>query len=199
MQPLEAFVRAAAAGGAGMVQLREKQMTDSELLDVARRYAAACKQCDILFIVNDRLDIALACGADGVHLGQEDLPPAAARRIAGEHFIIGLSTHTPEQIDAAAQLPVDYIGVGPIYETPTKPKRPAVGIELVQYAAKRAEQPFFAIGGIDPDNVEAVVQAGAQSVSVARWITTAADPAAAAAALSASMERARLAAHPTGS
>ena len=197
-QPLEVFVRSAVSGGVGMLQLREKQMTDLELLTVAQRYSAACKTCDIPFIVNDRLDIALACGAEGVHLGQDDMPAADARKIAGEHFIIGLSTHTPEQIEAAARQPVDYIGVGPIWETPTKPGRPPVGVELVRYATEHARQPFFAIGGIDAHNAGAIVEAGARGISVARWISMAADPAAAAASLSACIERARPAAHTAG-
>jgi thiamine-phosphate pyrophosphorylase len=191
MQPVEAFVRAAVAGGVGMVQLREKHMADNDLYDVARRYAAVCREIEVPFIVNDRIDVALACGADGVHLGQEDLPIAAARSIGGNSFIIGLSTHTPAQIEAAAQQPVDYIGVGPIHATPTKQGRPAVGTVLVRYASTHAAQPFFAIGGIDPENVAEVVAEGARGVSVLRWISNAQDAGAAAAALSERMERAR--------
>jgi thiamine-phosphate pyrophosphorylase len=191
LQPIEAFVRAAVAGGVGMVQLREKNMADSDLVGVARRYASVCRELGVPFVLNDRLDLALACGAEGVHLGQEDLPVADARGVAGDAFIIGLSTHTPAQIDAAAQQRVDYIGVGPIHETPTKQGRPAVGPALVRYAALHAAQPFFAIGGIDPDNVADVVRAGARGVSVLRWISNAQDPAAAAAVLSERMEWAR--------
>jgi thiamine-phosphate pyrophosphorylase len=191
MQPIEAFLRAAMAGGVGMVQLREKQMTDLELLDVGCRFAAVCTELGVPFIFNDRLDLALACGADGVHLGQDDLPVTRARAIAGNDFIIGLSTHTQAQIDIAARLPADYIGVGPIHETPTKQGRPAVGTALVSYAAEHAAQPFFAIGGIEPDNVGDVIESGARSVSVLRWISNAADPGVAARDLSERMEHPR--------
>ncbi|MBV8670845.1 MAG: thiamine phosphate synthase [Candidatus Eremiobacteraeota bacterium] len=199
MQPIEAFVRAAVAGGVGMVQLREKHMTDVELLDVARRYAAVCTELGIPFILNDRLDLALACGADGVHLGQDDLPVPSSRAIAGEDFIIGLSTHTRGQIDIAAHLPADYIGVGPIHATPTKQGRPAVGTALVSYAAAHAGQPFFAIGGIEPENVAELIESGARGVSVLRWISNAPDPRSAARALAQAMERARPTAQSAGS
>jgi thiamine-phosphate pyrophosphorylase len=139
--------------------------------------------------VNDRIDIALAIGADGVHVGQDDLPSAAVRKLAGKQFIIGLSTHSPDQIDAAAELDADYIGVGPIYETPTKEGRPAVGTQLVRYAAQHAVQTFFAIGGLNARNVDEVIHAGARGVSVLRWIAQADDPKAAARELLDSMER----------
>lgn len=175
-QPIERCVREAIAGGVGMVQLREKGLSDARLLDVATRCASVCRDQNIPFIVNDRLDIALACGADGVHVGQDDLPIASIRSVAGDDFIVGLSTHSPDQIEEAAQLGPDYIGVGPVYETPTKEGRKAVGVELVSYAARHAAQPFFAIGGLDPSNVVEVVQAGARGVSVLRWVGQAVDP-----------------------
>jgi thiamine-phosphate pyrophosphorylase len=188
--PIERFLSEAVAGGVGMVQLRERCSSDQDLLAVAQRCARTCRQLGIPFIVNDRLDIALACGADGVHLGQDDLPAAAARRIAPDAFIIGLSTHSAQQIDASRELDVDYIGVGPIHETPTKQGRPAVGVELVRYASIHACTPFFAIGGLDPANVRDVIDAGGRRVSILRWIAQAADPKEAARQLATRMQQA---------
>lgn len=174
-----AFLAEVIEAGVGMVQLRDRALTDKELIAVARVFAQACRDNGALFIVNDRVDIALLSGADGVHVGQDDAQPDDVRKITGADFIIGLSTHTPDQIDAANKTSADYIGVGPIFETPTKPGRPAVGLDLVRYAARAAQKPFFAIGGIDSSNAASVVDAGAQSISVLRAISTAADPAAA--------------------
>jgi len=190
-QPIEKFLREAIAGGVGMVQLREKGMPDARLLEVATRCASVCRSEDIPFIVNDRIDIALACGADGVHVGQEDLPIANVRSLAGPNFIIGLSTHSPEQIEEAAGLGPDYIGVGPIHETPTKEGRPGVGVQLVSYASQHAALPFFAIGGLDPTNVAEVVRVGARGVSVLRWVGQAVDPMAAVRELLDQIEEAR--------
>jgi thiamine-phosphate pyrophosphorylase len=190
-QPIERFLREAIAGGVGMVQLREKGMSDARLLEVATRCALVCKTEGIPFVVNDRIDIAIDSGADGVHLGQEDLPIASARRLAGEDFIVGLSTHTPDQIEEAIELDPDYIGVGPIHETPTKAGRCAVGVHLVSYAAQRAAQPFFGIGGLDPSNVADVIRAGARGVSVLRWVCQATDPMMAVRELLGSIEEAK--------
>jgi thiamine-phosphate pyrophosphorylase len=176
LQPFEAFLEAAIAGGVGMVQLRDRELDDADLLRVAIRGVGACAPLGVPFIINDRADIALLANADGVHLGQDDLPPSQARRILGGDAIVGLSTHSAEQIRAAEAEPIDYIGVGPIHATPTKPGRPAVGAELVRYAAAHCNRPFFAIGGIDPQNVGAVVAAGGRSVSVLRWVSLARDP-----------------------
>jgi thiamine-phosphate pyrophosphorylase len=176
VQPIETFISMAVAGGVGMVQLREKNLSDLELYQIARRCATSCRSLKIPFIINDRIDVALASGADGVHVGQDDLPVPVVRTLVGNGLIVGLSTHSPEQIDAANRLDLDYIGVGPIHETPTKQGRPAVGLGLVRYAAEHAEMPFFAIGGIDPTNLHAVAGAGATRVSVLRWIAQAPDP-----------------------
>ena len=180
LQPFEAFLESAVAGGVGMVQLRDRELEDADLLRVAMRGAAVCSRLGVPFIVNDRVDIAMLAGADGVHLGQGDVPPSHARRIVGPAAIVGMSTHTPEQIAAAEHEPVDYIGVGPIHATPTKPGRPAVGTALVRYAAAHCSRPFFAIGGLEPSNVADVVEAGGRAVSVLRWVTQAHDPQAAA-------------------
>lgn len=159
-----------------MVQLREKQLNDADLLATARRCAGVSRRLGALFIVNDRVDVALAAQADGVHVGQDDLPIDAIRALTGKEFIVGLSTHSPAQIVQAQSQAADYIGVGPIHETPTKPGRPAVGLDLVRYAAAHANLPFFAIGGLDPGNVAEVIAAGARRVSVLRCVTQAANP-----------------------
>ena len=140
-----------------------------------------CDTYSALFIVNDDPTLARTCRADGLHLGQDDMPVAEARAALGSDLLIGLSTHSREQIDAAAG--ADYISVGPVWETPTKEGRPAVGLELVGYAAEKAPLPFYAIGGIDPANAAQVVEAGARRLAVVRAIRDADDPAAAAAAL----------------
>jgi thiamine-phosphate pyrophosphorylase len=173
----DAFLEQALRGGVDIVQLRIKDPeSDGELLAAARRYAELCSAHDALFILNDRPDLVAAAGADGVHVGQDDTPVAEARRIVGADRLIGLSTHSPAQIDAAAATDADYIGVGPVHATPTKPGRPAVGLELVDYAAGHARTPFFAIGGIDLTNVDAVRAAGAERVAVVRALTDAEDP-----------------------
>jgi thiamine-phosphate pyrophosphorylase len=168
------FLHAALAGGVDIVQLREKDASDQEVLATARRFAFACAEHGALLIINDRPDLTVAAGADGVHIGQDDMPVANAREIVGPERIVGLSTHTPGQIDAAGG--VDYIGVGPVNATPTKPGRPAVGLELVSYAADNARVPFFAIGGIDATNVAAVRAAGAERVAVVRALVQAENP-----------------------
>jgi thiamine-phosphate pyrophosphorylase len=171
----DAFVEAALRGGVNIVQLRMKAAGDEEILTAGRRFMRVCRRHDALLIINDRPNLAVAIGADGVHLGQDDMPVAEARTIVGEERLIGRSTHSPEQIDAAGAA-VDYIGVGPVNETPTKPGRPAVGLELVRYAAEHARMPFFAIGGISGENVERVRDAGARRIAVVRALTEAADP-----------------------
>jgi thiamine-phosphate pyrophosphorylase len=170
------FLEAALRGGVDVVQLRMKDAGDDAVLAVARRFAQACAAHGALFILNDRPDLVAPAGADGVHVGQDDMPVAQARALVGEDRIVGLSTHSPAQLDAAAELDVDYIGVGPVHATPTKPGRPAVGLELVRYAAAHAAIPFFAIGGIGPDNVADVAGAGAERVAVVRALTSVADP-----------------------
>jgi thiamine-phosphate pyrophosphorylase len=164
-----------------VLQLRDKHASPARLLAAAKLAAARCADHCVLLIVNDHPQLARESGADGVHVGQDDVDVFVARMILGEAMLIGLSTHSPEQVDAAEG--VDYIGVGPVHATPTKPGRPAVGLELVEYAARHATVPFFAIGGIDATNVDAVRRAGARRVAVVRAISDAPDPAAAARAL----------------
>jgi thiamine-phosphate pyrophosphorylase len=181
---LDQLLAAALAGGVDMVQLRDKSASDSELVAAARTFRAACDEHGALFWLNDRPDLVAECGADGVHVGQDDAPGAEVRRQVGADVLIGLSTHSPEQFDAALGSEADQLSVGPVWETPTKEGRPAAGLSFVRYAAERgAEQPWFAIGGIDQGNVCEVVAAGATRVVVVRAIRDAADPKAAAQAL----------------
>jgi len=170
------LIRGAAAGGVDIFQLREKHLPDDELAAVANAARALCERLGVLFIVNDRPAVALEVGADGVHVGQDDMPAAEVRELVGPDMLIGLSTHAPAEIDAVDASLVDYIGVGPIHATPTKPGRPAVGLELVRQAAARSPVPFFAIGGLDASNIAETVAAGATRVCVLRAIAAADDP-----------------------
>jgi thiamine-phosphate pyrophosphorylase len=174
------LIRSAVAGGVDVVQLREKRLADDELAAVASAAATLCRRLGALLIVNDRPAVAAASGADGIHVGQDDLPAEEVREIVGPAMLVGLSTHSPAEIDAVDPGVVDYIGVGPVHETPTKPGRPAVGLDLVRYAAANATVPFFAIGGLDAGNLGEVLGAGASRVCVLRAITGSADPEAAA-------------------
>jgi thiamine-phosphate pyrophosphorylase len=182
----EALLLAALNGGADMIELREKELGRREIDISAATFRRLCDTYSALFVVNDDPDLARSVRADGVHVGQEDISPDEARDILGPDHLIGLSTHSEEQILAAAEEPVDYISVGPIWETPTKEGRPATGLGLLD-AADRAGKPFFAIGGINPANVGEVVQAGGRRLCVVRAIRDAEDPAAAAAALRAAL------------
>jgi thiamine-phosphate pyrophosphorylase len=184
------FLAAALRGGVDIVQLRMKDSDDEAILRAARRFRGACDEHEALFILNDRPDLAQEADADGVHVGQEDAAVAQARELVGPDRLVGLSTHSPAQIDAAAGTDVDYIGVGPVHATPTKPGRPAVGLELVRYAAANAATPFFAIGGISTANVEDVAAAGAERIAVLRALTESADPERTAAALRSATKRA---------
>jgi thiamine-phosphate pyrophosphorylase len=185
----EELLRPALQAGVDVVQLREKSADQGEIVRAGRVFRRLCDAYDALFIVNDSPELAIACGADGVHVGQDDAPPADVRRAVGTDLLIGLSTHSRAQVDAVAD--VDYFCVGPVYATPTKPDYAPVGLDLVRYAAERASVPFFAIGGIDPANVAEVVEAGAQRVVVVRAIRDAADPGAAARALRERIESGR--------
>jgi thiamine-phosphate pyrophosphorylase len=182
-QDPEPLLHAALTGGADIVQLREKSLPRRETELSALTFRRLCDTFSALFIVNDDPDLARACNADGVHLGQDDLPVEDARETLGPAAIVGLSTHSEEQIAAAAEQPVDYISVGPIWETPTKEGRPGVGLELVSHAAEATSLPFFAIGGIDPSNATDVVRAGARRLCVVRAIRDAEDPTAVAESL----------------
>jgi thiamine-phosphate pyrophosphorylase len=179
---------AALAGGVDVVQLRDKEAGDDAVLRAAEALSRRCAEAGALFVVNDRPDLAVAAGADGVHLGQDDLPVAEARAVVGPERLIGRSTHSPAQVDGAEG--VDYIAVGPIHATPTKPGRPAVGLAPVRHAAAHARVPFFAIGGLDAGNVHEAIEAGARRVVVVRAIAEARDPEAAARRLRAALDAA---------
>jgi thiamine-phosphate pyrophosphorylase len=182
-QDPEALLRAALGGGVDIVQLREKELGQAEIERAAGTFRRLCDIHSALFIVNDDPELARSCDADGVHVGQDDATAEQARELLGPEAIVGISTHSEEQIAASAERPVDYISVGPIWETPTKAGRPAVGLELISYAAERATRPFFGIGGVEPSNAEQVVRAGARRLCAVRAIRDAADPTAAAEAL----------------
>lgn len=196
------FVDAAFAGGVDIIQLRDKTIEAAEELDLLAVLKEAAQRHGRLWAVNDRADVAVLSGAPVFHVGQKDLPLEAARTLLNGNAAIGLSTHTTAQIDGAirtsaavtaAPVGLDYFCVGPVWATPTKPGRAAVGLDLVRYAAGAVRQagsvpgvadvPWFAIGGVDLGNVEQVVEAGASRIVVVRAITEAADPAEAAAAL----------------
>lgn len=185
-RPLAGVLAAALRGGVDVFQLRDKYCDDAELLDAAVTARELCSAAGALLIVNDRPDLAVAAHADGVHVGQDDLPVAQARGYVAPGMLVGQSTHTPPQVDDGAQ--ADYIGVGPVHATPTKEGRPAVGTPLVRYAANSARVPFFAIGGIDAFTVAGVAGAGAGRIAVVRAISEAADPEAAARELRAAVE-----------
>ena len=184
----EHALREALAGGVDILQLREKDAPDDEILAAAATFRALCDEHGALFVLNDRPDLAAAGGADGVHIGQADAPIDRVREQVGRDLLIGLSTHSREQLAAALETDADYVCVGPVYATPTKPDYPAVGLELVRHAAQAVERPWFAIGGIDGTNVGEVAAAGAPRVAVVRAIRDAPEPRAAAAGLRAVLE-----------
>jgi thiamine-phosphate pyrophosphorylase len=180
----EALLEAALRGGVDVVQLRDKELADAELVAAAVPFRRACDAHGALFVLNDRPDLVEACDADGVHVGQDDTPVAEARALLGAERLVGLSTHSRAEIDAAEN--VDYLGVGTIFATPTKAED-AVGLELVRVAAEAARVPWFAIGGIDLSNVHLVAAAGAHGVAVVRAIRDAEDPESAARELTAAL------------
>jgi thiamine-phosphate pyrophosphorylase len=179
------WLAAAVRGGVDLVQLRDKTLDDDGLVAAAREF----RDLGVPFILNDRPDLVEVCGADGVHVGQDDATPTEARAIVGPDRIVGRSTHAPEQADAADADPdVDYLAVGPVHATPTKPGRPAAGLAYVEYAARTVGKPWFAIGGLDATNVHEVVERGARRIVVVRAITEADDPEAAARRLRAGLD-----------
>jgi thiamine-phosphate pyrophosphorylase len=168
------WIAAAVRGGVDLIQLRDKSLDGAGFVAAAREFQGH----DALFILNDRPDLVEACGADGVHVGQDDDSPAAARAAVGPDRIVGRSTHAPDQAAAADDDPdVDYLAVGPVHATPTKPGRPAAGLDAVRHAASSGEtRPWFAIGGITEGNLSEVLDAGASRIVVVRAVTTAPDP-----------------------
>jgi thiamine-phosphate pyrophosphorylase len=179
---LPEFLDAILAAGVDLVQLREKEGEAGDIIRWARVFRAACDRHGALFTVNDRADLALACEADGMHVGQNDLPPQWARRVVGPDVLIGLSCHSAEDHDAAPA-EADYLTAGPVWATPTKPGRPGTGLQLVRRASVKVRRPWFAIGSIGASNVDEVVREGGGRIVVVRAVTEADDPAAAVQAL----------------
>lgn len=179
------LLEAALRGGVDVVQLRDKRLADDALVAAAQPFRSACARHGALFVLNDRPDLVAACDADGVHVGQEDMPLAEARDLAGPDRVVGLSATTVDELVGDP----DYWGVGAIFGTPTKPESAPGGLELVRLTAARLRVPWFAIGGIELENVQEVVAAGAPGVAVVRAIRDASDPEAAARALRAELMR----------
>ncbi len=174
------FLDAVLGAGVDVVQLRDKQATATELLEAGAIMRDRCRAHEALFVVNDRADIAVALDADGVHVGQDDLPPDLARAIVGREMLIGRSTHVLHEVDDAIADPdVDYLGVGPVHATPTKPGRPGTGLGLVGYVARATRAPFFVTGGMDARTIPETRAAGARGFVVVRAIADAPDPVAA--------------------
>ena len=195
-RPVEAVVRAAVEGGTTVVQLREKNASARAFLHVAGGLRDFLRARNIPLVVNDRLDWALACGADGVHLGQDDLPCAEARRMAGPDLVIGISVGTPEDARAAERDGADYVAVSPVWATPTKPDAPPpAGLEGIRAVCAATRLPVVAIGGIHAGNAGEVLRAGAAGVAVVSALMSAPDPARAARELRRIVRDAR-AAHP---
>jgi thiamine-phosphate pyrophosphorylase len=192
------WLAAALRGGVDLVQLRDASLDDAGVVAAARAFRAAADETGALFILNDRPDLVEACAADGVHVGQDDAPPAIARGVVGPERIVGRSTHAPEQADAAEADPdVDYVVAGPVHATPTKPGRPPTGWRYLDYAARAVTKPWFAIGGLDAGNLREAMAHGARRIVVVRAIAGADDPGAAARELRAMLEEAPVgAAHP---
>jgi thiamine-phosphate pyrophosphorylase len=184
------FVSACIGGGVDVVQLRDKQLEARPLLARARLVGDVCRAEGVPFVLNDRPDLALEAGADGVHVGQDDAPVALARRILGPDAIVGLSTHGPDDLAAAASEDVTYISAGPVEPTPTKPGRPGTGLGYATEASRRSAVPVFVTGGVTPERIPELVAAGVRHFVVVRYLTEATDPMAAARALRSAIDAA---------
>lgn len=187
---LAEFLNACIRGGVDIVQLRDKVLDAKPLLARARVARDVCREHGVPFILNDRPDLALDVEADGVHVGQDDAPAPLARRIVGPDAIVGLSTHAPAELDQSNAEPVDYISAGPVTETPTKPGRAGVGLDYLRYAAAHAAHPFYVTGGVTPETLPAMRDAGASRFVVVRYLTQADDPEGAARRLARALEEA---------
>jgi thiamine-phosphate pyrophosphorylase len=187
---LTQFLRDCIEGGVDVVQLRDKELEARPLLARAREAAAVCRDLGVPFVLNDRPDLALEAGADGVHVGQDDAPVSLARRILGPGAIVGLSTHGPADLEGAADQEVTYISAGPVEATPTKPGRPGTGLGYVSRASARSRVPVFVTGGVTPETIPALTDAGVRHFVVVRYLTNAADPRRAARRLRAAIDRA---------
>jgi thiamine-phosphate pyrophosphorylase len=187
----EAMARAACEGGVDILQFRDKILSWKDRFEVAQKLRKVCSEFNVLFIVNDATDLALAAQADGVHVGQDDLPLSVVQELVRQsgrnNFLIGKSTHSLDQAVAAEREGADYIGIGPVFATPTKPTYGAVGLELVRQVTQAVKTPHVAIGGIDGSNVKSVLEAGATRVAIVRAVCGASDIRAAAQALKANL------------
>jgi thiamine-phosphate pyrophosphorylase len=172
---LPAFLTACIAGGVDVVQLRDKHLETRPLLARARLAARVCHEHGVTFVLNDRPDLALEAGADGVHVGQDDAPASLARRILGNDAVVGLSTHAPDELRGADQRLLTYLSAGPVEETPTKPGRPGTGLGYVTLATERSSVPVFVTGGVTPERVPSLAAAGARHFVVVRYLTQASD------------------------
>jgi len=173
---LEDIYSAASGGKINLIQLRDKKSAKADLLNLASELAGKLNPAKTLFIVNDYVDLAVACGADGVHLGQEDLSLKQARKILGKNRIIGISCHNLSQALKAQNEGADYIGIGPIYATATKPEYKPIGLRVLGELKNKIKIPYFAIGNIQPGNLKEVIGSGAKRVAVCRAILKAANP-----------------------
>jgi thiamine-phosphate pyrophosphorylase len=175
---LEPFVDACIDGGVDVVQLRDKHLPDRLLIDRARIVQRVCARHQVPFILNDRPDLAAAIGADGVHVGQDDSPAGEARRLVGDHALVGLSTHASSELLLAVEhgLPVDYLSAGPVQATPTKPGRPGTGLDYIREAVSLSPWPVWITGGVDPETVGDMIGVGARHFVAVRWLTEADDP-----------------------
>jgi thiamine-phosphate pyrophosphorylase len=187
---LAAFLGECITGGVDVVQLRDKELEARPLLARAKVAAAVCRDHGVPFVLNDRPDLALEVGADGVHVGQDDAPVALARRILGPDAIVGLSTHGPADLDRAAGQEVTYISAGPVEATPTKPGRAGTGLGYVTQASARSSVPVFVTGGVTPETIPALTRAGVRHFVVVRYLTLASDARSAARALRLAIDRA---------
>jgi len=184
------FVGACIEGGVDVVQLREKDSSARRIVERGKELAELCSGLGVPFLINDRPDLAIECGADGVHVGQDDVSPGIARRILGDKAIIGLSTHAPSEVTTSTVEPVNYISAGPVVATPTKPGRTGTGTDYISLAVRTAALPVFVTGGVSPETVPGIAAAGARHFVVVRYLTEADDPGAAARRLRDSIDRA---------
>ncbi|MGB2958070.1 MAG: thiamine phosphate synthase [Bacteroidota bacterium] len=193
-RPLDELVRAAVRGGVTVVQLREKDCPTREFIQLARSIKEFLRSEGVPLIINDRVDVALAAGADGVHVGQSDMDPRDARKLMGEAALVGVSVETPEQAEEAAGLDADYLGVSPIFPTPTKTDTTTDwGIDGLARLRKRTRHRLVAIGGINVENAASVLEAGADGIAVVSAVCAAPDPEAAARELRVIVEQTRTA------
>ncbi len=173
---LAEFLAACIAGGVDVVQLRDKDLEARPLLERARLAGTVCRDHGVPFVLNDRPDLALEAGADGVHVGQDDAPVSLARRILGPEAVVGLSTHAPAELEESFGEDVTYISAGPVEPTPTKPGRPGTGLEYVSLATGRSTVPVFVTGGVTPERIPALAAVGVHRFVVVRYLTMASDP-----------------------